>query len=329
MLTYVSSRLQAKISILNLYIEMKNLRRLIHSPHHLFVFEVCGRLMSFTRAAGELGVSQPAVSLAIRQLEQALGQALFHREHRAIRLTEAGERLFSEVSNSFERILKTLNQIRPLSSPALVTLSISTAFANYWVMPRLPRLHRAHPGLDLRLQVVDRDLDLEHENVSLGIRRGRGHWPGYQSASIAREELLAVASPAYLAKQGVPGSLEDLDQHQFVHLEEPFRPRPQWRDWFQSFGLDYVDRGEGLRLNDYALVIQAAMAGEGIALGWRHVTAALIKSRLLVPVVPQSWITGEEFHLIWSDQTTLSESACRVRDWIIEESKAASLVRLP
>ena len=308
---------------------MKELRRLIHSPHHLFVFEVCGRLMSFTRAAAELGVSQPAVSLAMRQLEQALGQALFLREHRAIRLTEAGERLFTEVSISFGRILKTLNQITPLSTPALVTLSISTAFANYWIMPRLTRLHQALPGIDLRLQVVDRDLDLEHENVSLGIRRGRGNWPGYDSATIAREELLAVASPAYLAAQGVPRSLEDLEHHQFIHLEEPFRPRPQWRDWFEAFKLEYVDRGEGLRLNDYALVIQAAMAGEGIALGWRHVVDSLIKSRLLVPVVPQSWITGEEFHLIWSDKSTLTESACQVRDWIIEESKAASVVRLP
>jgi DNA-binding transcriptional LysR family regulator len=308
---------------------MKELRRLIHSPHHLFVFEVCGRLMSFTRAASELGVSQPAVSLAIRQLEQALGQNLFLREHRAIRLTEAGERLFNEVSASFARILKTMNDINQVSAPGLVTLSISTAYANYWVMPRMTRLHQALPGIDLRLQVVDRDLDLENENVSLGIRRGRGNWPGYHSASVAREELLAVASPAYLAAQGVPHSLEDLDRHQFIHLEEPIRPRPQWRDWFEAFELDYVDRGEGLRLNDYALVIQAAMAGEGIALGWRHVVAALIKSRLLVPVVPQSWITGEEFHLIWSDKNTLSQPARQVRDWIIEESKAAAMVRLP
>ena len=285
--------------------------------------------MSFTRAAAELGVSQPAVSLTIRQLEQALGQSLFHREHRAIRLTDAGERLFNEVSLSFQRILKTLNEISPISAPALVTLSISTAFANYWVMPRLTRLHDAVPGVDLRLQVVDRDLDLEHENVSLGIRRGRGNWPGYQSAAIAREVLLAVASPGYLAAQGVPGSIEDLDRHQFIHLEEPFRPRPKWHDWFQSFGVDYVDRGEGLRLNDYALVIQAAMAGEGIALGWRHVVDPLIKSRLLVPVVPQSWITNEEFHLIWSDRSTLTDSARQVRDWIIEEAKAASVVRLP
>ena len=110
---------------------MNELRRLIHSPHHLFVFEVCGRLLSFTRAAAELGVSQPAVSLTIRQLEQAIGQTLFHRQHRAIRLTEAGEHLYNEVSISLERILQIAREVNREPAAALVTLSISTAFANY------------------------------------------------------------------------------------------------------------------------------------------------------------------------------------------------------
>ena len=308
---------------------MRELRRLVHSPHHLFVFEVCGRLLSFTKAAEELGVSQPAVSLAIRQLETAIGHDLFERRHRAIRLTEAGERFFNEVSASFERLLNAAREVNRGDDEGLVTLSISTAFANYWVMPRMTRLHRSHPNIDLRLQVVDKDVDLEYQNVSLGIRRGRGGWPGYDSASIAREEIFAVASPAYLAANPRPKSVEDLLQHHFIHLEEPFRPRPKWHDWFASFGIDFVDRGEGLRLNDYALVIQAAMAGEGVAIGWRHVTDSLIKKRLLVPVLPQSWKTGEEFHLIWSDRTELSESAQQVRDWIIEEAKAAAMVRLP
>ena len=308
---------------------MRELRRLVHSPHHLFVFEVCGRLLSFTRAAEELGVSQPAVSLAVRQLENAIGQDLFERRHRAIRLTAAGERFYNEVSHSFERLLQAAREVSRGDEEGLVTLSISTAFANYWVMPRLTRLHRSHPGIDLRLQVVDKDVDLEHENVSLGIRRGRGRWPGYESAGIAREELFAVASPAYLAANPRPKAIEDLLRHQFIHLEEPFRPRPQWRDWFESFGIDFVDRGEGLRLNDYALVIQAAMAGEGIAMGWRHVTDGLIRKRLLVPVLPQGWKTGEEFHLIWSARTELSESARQVRDWMIEEARAAAMVRLP
>lgn len=300
---------------------MQELRRLIHSPHHLFVFEVCARLKSFTRAAEELGVSQPAISLAMRQLEQAIGQPLFHRQHRGIRLNDAGSRLFDEVSNSLQRILHTARDINRRPFPAQVTLSVSTAFANYWVMPRLHALHQTHPDIDLRLQVTDKDSDLEHENVSLGIRRGRGNWPGYNSVSIAREELLAVASPGYIDRHIASNSPADLLTQPLIHLDEPYRPRPRWRDWFQAFDLDYVDQGEGLRLNDYALVLQAAIAGEGIAMGWRHVVESLIESRLLVAAIPQSWVSDEEFHLIWSDKTTLSDSAIAVRDWIIAQTR--------
>ena len=301
---------------------MQELRKLVHSPHHLFVFEVCGRLLSFTRAAVELGVSQPAVSFAIRQLEEAIGQALFHRGHRKITLSDEGERLYTEVSIGLGRILKTAMDINRKSAPALVTLSVSTAFANYWVMPRLSRLHSHYPGIDLRLQVVDKDSDLENENVSLGIRRGRGHWPGYQSSCIAREEIIPIASAAYIEKHSKPESIEDLSTHQFIHLEEPFRPRPKWKDWFAAFDFDYVDNGEGLRLNDYALVIQAAMSGEGIAIGWKHVVDSLIERGLLVQALPESWVSGEEFHLIWSSKTTLSAHAEQVRDWIKNEARS-------
>ncbi len=302
---------------------MKELRRLIHSPHHLFVFEVCGRLQSFTRAAEELGVSQPAVSLAIRQLEDALGFALFHRQHRRIRLTDSGERLFAEVSSSLDGLLQTIRDLKRRQPSGLVTLSVSTAYANYWVMPRLGSLREAHPGIDLRLQVVDRDSDLEDENVSLGIRRGRGHWSGYQSTCIASEELYAVASPAYLAKHPVSESTEALARQTLIHLEEPYRPRPTWQNWFEAMGTNYADNGEGLRLNDYALVLQAAIAGEGIAMGWRHVVASLFEAGVLKPAFPKSWITGEAFHLIWSEKSQLSESAQQVRDWIIAESGEA------
>jgi DNA-binding transcriptional LysR family regulator len=299
---------------------MQALRKLIHSPHHLFVFEVCGRLLSFTLAARELGVSQPAVSLAIRQMEQACGLALFERRHRGIELTAAGAQLYTEVSDGMGRILRTLNELNKAASPRLVTLSVSTAFANYWVMPRLSGLHQRHPQIDLRLQVVDKDVNLEDENVTLGIRRGRaGQWPGYQSACIAAEELLPVASQSYIEDNGLPGSVQALLGHQFIHLEEPFRPRPEWKDWFRAMDVDYTDQGEGLRLNDYALVIQAAMSGEGVALGWRHIVDPLIERRLLLPLCERSWTTGEEFHLIWSQRIELSPAAQQVRAWLLGE----------
>jgi DNA-binding transcriptional LysR family regulator len=172
------------------------------------------------------------------------------------------------------------------------------------------------------LQVVDKESDLEHEDVSLSIRRGTGGWKGYASSCIAEEEIIPVASASYVDRYGKPDTIEELARNQFNHLEEPYRPRPKWRDWIATFDFDYIDNGEGLRLNDYALVVQAAMSGEGIAIGWKHIVALLISSGLLVQVMPLCWKSGEEFHLIWSSRTTLSPHAEQVRDWIINEARS-------
>ena len=101
-----------------------------------------------------------------------------------------------------------------------------------------------------------------------------------------------------------------------ITLEEPFRTRPSWRDWFANFGVDYRDSGAGLRLNDYALVLQATMAGEGVALGYAHVTTGLIAQGLLTPLGGWEYMTGQGYHLVWSNRSELSVNAAIVRDWI-------------
>ena len=295
---------------------MREFRDLVRSPHHLLVFEAAARCGSFTRAARELNVSQPAVSLSIRQLEESLGITLFRRGHRSITLTEGGELLYAEVSNGFRQILETVKRLQRQRRQSHVTLSVSSAFANYWMVPRLAAFHRQHPDIDLRLQTTDKDLDLAQEGLSLGVRRGRGGFAGYEAVKIADDILLPVASPRFQGLLPRLSSLQDLMAQRLVFLEEPFRPRPTWRDWFAALGEDFRDSGEGLRLNDYALVIQAAMAGEGIALGWLHIVEKLLDQGLLEPVGPWRWETGHGHYLIWSKGTPLSENAQVVRDWI-------------
>ncbi len=290
------------------------------------VFEAAARHGSFTRAAGELNVTQPAVSLAVRQLEETLGVPLFRRLHRAIALTEAGERLYRDVSDGFRRMVDTARQIRQRRDGPHVTLSVSTAFANYWMVPRLAIFHQDCPGIDLRLQTTDKDLDLDQEGVSLGVRRGLGDWTGYNAAAFATEVLRPMASPAFLTNEDMPETLSDLAASRLIHLEEPFRPRPTWRSWFEAHGVAYTDDRGGLRLNDYALVLQAAMAGEGIALGWRHVTESLVTQNLLVPVGPWALETENAFHLVWSERTRLSDTADAVRQWILSPARAHDLV---
>ncbi len=295
---------------------MRELERYIGSVHNLVIFESAARLGSFSRAAEELGVTQPAVSQAVRRLEAAIGARLFRRSHRLVALTDAGERLFDDVSDGFARIISTARQIGRGSRPDHVTLLVSTAFATWWMVPRLAEFRARHPGVDLRLETLDKDLEIASEATSLAVRRGDGHWPGYASVLIAREQLVAVASPAMVARAGELQSVRDLLALPLIHLEEPHRFRPGWTEFFAHFGVEFRDTGEGLRLNDYALVLQAAMAGEGIALGWRHICERPVAQGLLREIQPWSWRTGDGFYLVWSDSVPISAHTELFRDWI-------------
>ncbi len=303
---------------------MQKLIRSIESLNHLSAFEASARLCSFTLAAKELGVSQPAISQSVRKLEDAIGTKLFYRRHRIITLTDAGEMLKTDVFQGLGRIFTTIEYLRNQRRGRHVTLSVSTAFANYWMVPRLQDFHAQHPDIDLRMQTTDQDLDLAEEGISLAIWRGDGTWAGYDSALLAKESLMAVASPNWLDTHPPINTVEDLKSAGLINLEEPYRDRPAWTDFFRNFGVKYQDIGQGLRLNDYALVLHAVMAGEGISLGWEHVTRRMIDAGLLAQVGPWQWQTGAGFYLVWSENTDLSEDAKSVRDWIAASAMRAA-----
>ena len=307
---------------------MKSLWKQLGSPRHLMVFEAAARLGSFTRAAGELNVRQPAISASIAQLEAALGVALFARAHRRVELTAAGQRLYSDTTRAFEQLAFSVAAIGQLAGSDYVTLNASTAFNNYWIMPRLADLQARHPQIDLRLQSSDREPDLDAENISLAVRRGGGDWPGYDSALIAPEVIFPVAAPDVMARAAACKDPADLLGQRLIHLEEPVRDRPAWRDWFASFGARAPARQPGLRLNDYALVLQAAMAGEGIAFGWQHVTDRLIDQGLLQARRDWAWYTGQGFYLVWSKARPLPDRAVLVRDWILGAAACAAPLRV-
>ncbi|MEM9911084.1 MAG: LysR substrate-binding domain-containing protein [Pseudomonadota bacterium] len=296
---------------------MQALWKLVSSPRHLLVFEAAARTGSFTHAAQELNVQQPAVSASIKQLETSLGAPLFLRMHRSVALTHAGERLFNEVTASFERIYQTAQMLSRRHAAAHVTLSASTAFAHYWMVPRLAQLHEAHPHIDLRLQTSEREPDIDAEGISLAIRRGYGDWPGCESHLIAPEVISPIASPRVNAAAVNLATVANLLNESLIHLEEPVRERPGWADFFAHWNVPYQEPRSGLRLNDYALVLQAAIAGEGFAFGWHHVTEHLIAQGLLVARQNWAWETGAGFYLVWSKTRPLIPQAAAVRDWLV------------
>lgn len=297
---------------------MQNLRRLLPSAGNLVIFESAGRLLSFTAAGAELGMTQAAVSYAIRNLESELGVPLFIRAHRRVVLTGAGGRFHADVSLGLSHIRKSAEAIAAVNADGHVTLSVSNALASMWMVPRLAEAREALPGIELRLQTSDRDLDIVSENIPLGIRGGNpANWPAYDSRLFAPEEIIAVAAPAYIARHGLPAEVRTLASHSLIHLEEPWRAAPTWEEWFASAGVALASKNRGLLINDYVSVIQAALNGQGIALGWRHLIDAILEEGRLVQITEYTMHTGSAFHVVWAKDRPLSANAVRVRDWLV------------
>lgn len=296
---------------------MQNLRRLLPSAGNLVIFEAAGRLASFTAAAAELGMTQAAVSYAIRNLEAELGVVLFTRAHRRVALTGAGQRFHADVSLGLAHIRKSAEAISAAKSEAHVTLSVSNAVAALWMVPRLQEARAALPGIELRLHTSDRDLDIVSENIPLGIRGGDpALWPAYHARLFAKEEIIAVAAPSYIARHGLPSEVRTLTNHSLIHLEEPWRPAPTWSEWLASAGVALPSRNRGLVINDYVSVIQAALDGQGVALGWRHLIELLVAEGRLIQVTNYVMHTGLAFHVVWQKDRPLSANAEKVRDWL-------------
>lgn len=299
---------------------METLRSLLPSINGLVVFEAAGRLGSFTAAARELRMTQAAVSYAVNRLEEHLGTPLFLREHRRVRLSEAGERFFADVSIGLTHIRRSAQDLRAVATGGHVTLSCSTAFAAFWMVPRMAQLRADLPHIDLRIQTADRDLDLLGEGIPMAVRAGNpSEWPQYQAQPLAAEEIYPVCGASYLAGRERAAMPADLLDHQLIHLEEPYRSAATWRDWFASVGIEGRRVPKGLQINDYVLVLQSVIAGQGVALGWRHLVEGLVQKGVLVRLTDHVLTTGMDFHVIWPRDAALSRAALEVRDWLLTQ----------
>lgn len=294
---------------------MNPLRRMLPSNHALFVFEAVARNMSFTRAAAELNVTQPAVSKAMAQLERHLGVRLIDRSGDGIALTNDGAILYRRVADGFRGIETALHEIDVRRTGIdTVTLSLSSAFTTHWLMPRINTLQETFPTVDFRFQLIPAFLTGPVEDVDLGMRFVEGSDLDHEAVFLMNEVMLPVCSPAYLA-----GRKTDPDgRTTFVNLTAA-----------SSMWIGGVDPGPGwngartsLNFSDYAVVLQAALLGQGVALGWMSTVSHWLATGDLVPAAPQLTRTARTCQLIHLRSRPLRRSAAAVQDWLIAEMRA-------
>ena len=289
------------------------------SMKNLQVFSSAAETLSFTATAVQLGMTQPAVSQSIKQLEKHLGLILFIREHRVLRLSPAGEKFKQDVGVGLSHIEQSINTMQATeASDQRVTLSISTAFATHWLLPRVARFKAEHPDIDLRFQTTSHDIDLGSAGIAMAVRHGNGDFPGYRSWRMFDEEVVPICSPAYLQGRQIEYP-EELLSYPLIHLDEPHRTRLNWSAWFRHLGMEFKLPDSGLQLNDYAIVLQTAIEGQGIALGWRYIVKRLFDNGQLVQACPQSVDTGKGFYLVAPLGVPMTARGCVVRDWLLRQ----------
>ncbi len=291
---------------------------------NLITFEAAARTGSFTRAAEELSISQPAVSHAMRALESELGVALFERRHKGVQTTDAGRHLLEQLTQGLTLIDQALRDVRGMTAGHQVTLAVSTATATWWLLPRIARFKQLHPDIELRCITTDTDLDLEREHIDLAITLGNGDCGQYQRWHFVDEEVFPVCSAAFVQRNGPLKDLPALTRTTLLHLEERYRPRLDWQGWLARFGVKLGRGNKVFRFNDYSIVLQAAIEGQGVALGWRHLVAPLIAQGLLVRPFEQSVTTDQPIQIVASGKGSLRGDVVYLRDWLIGEAKAST-----
>jgi len=286
----------------------------------LVFFEAAVRHLSFTAAAHELGTSQPAVSQRIGLLEDDLGAPLFKREHRGVSLTQEGLQLVTAVREGLSSIGDAAAKIRARRERQVLTVATDFGFATYWLMPRLAVLRELVPELDVRIVTSQDQFDIRGEQVDMAVAFGEGLWPGCSATPLFAEIVVPVCSPAFYARQGLSGKAADLCTLPLLHLESADPQRwLQWEGWFAAHDLHSDGTGHDLTLNNYPLVIQAALAGQGVALGWVPLVDELVRSGQLVQAVSVSLRTACGYHLVEPNSRRNIEALHRFRSWIVQE----------
>ncbi|UEP30933.1 choline sulfate utilization transcriptional regulator [Burkholderia sp. B21-007] len=293
------------------------------SMQALRAFESAARLQSFTAAARELGSTQPAVSQQVFQLEAELGVPLFERSPRGVTLTSDGQCLYEAVRVSLDTLRGATATLRARREHGALTIVTDFGFATYWLMPRLAGLKRVMPDVDVRV-VTSQDYDAQRDHADIAILFGDGHWPSCTAARLFPESVTPVCSPAFRAAHPDVARPDHLHALPLLHVQ-PARPERwlSWAGWFDAHGLDAPAAARGVTFNSYALVIHAALLGEGVALGWSPLVDELVASGQLVKLVDAPVVTSRGYFLVRPPQRPEPDATHVFRRWLLDACACA------
>ncbi|MBW6398864.1 transcriptional regulator GcvA [Roseomonas sp. HJA6] len=292
----------------------------------LRAFEAAARHLSFAKAAEDLLVTPGAVSQQVKQLEDWLGVALFRRLPRGVLLTDAGQLYGSELREVFARLAAASDRVRRHAASPVLTASMSPSLAARWLIPRLGGFRARHPDIDVRIEVNPLPTDFTRENVDVAIRHGPGpSWPGLHADLLFPHIVFPVCSPQLLGSGPKLRDPHDLAHFTLLHEDTwadslgRLHDIP-WSAWLAAVGAGEVDASRGLHFAQTHMSLQAAMAGQGVALANHVLAGEDLRAGRLVRPLPQQVPADSSYWFICPEATVTHPRVAAFRAWVLEEA---------
>jgi LysR family glycine cleavage system transcriptional activator len=294
----------------------------------LRAFEVVARNQTFRAAAQELHVTAAAVIQQVKALENFVGRKLIRRHDRGYSLTPDGAAGLEALRNGFDQLSAAVAAMSS-GGDRILTVSAVPSLSAEWLVPRLHRFREQHADIDVLLHPSVELVDLEHSRVDLGVRYGSGSYPGLVAERLFEDEIFPVYSPRMLAGRRALRSPSDLRVHPLIHTE--WTPEtghwPGWSDWLRAAGVTGVNVNKGLRFSDGALVIQAAVNGQGVALGSKALALDHLAAGRLIRPFEVSLVTDFAYYIVCAKTRADEPDLAAFRRWVVSEAQRESVRR--
>jgi len=292
----------------------------------LRAFEATGRRLSMTLAAEELHLTHGAVSRQIKALEDNLGVQLFRRMTRRIELTDAGLSFFGAVTRLLSELAREAESVRRRNDDSRLVVNSGVSFASKWLTSRLHRLVARYPDFDVLLEVADAPVDFAAGHVDVALRYGAGHYPAAAAERIMNETVSPVCAPDYRARMGGLRSPADLAKCQLIH---EIGMNATWERWFSMMELPYP-RARGAGYNLGSMSIEAAIRGEGVALGRSVLVAEDLAAGRLVSLFPKARLEVEwGYDLVYRTGNQDDPKVRAFRNWVADEVREFMSANFP
>ncbi|TDQ80576.1 LysR family glycine cleavage system transcriptional activator [Dongia mobilis] len=293
----------------------------------LRAFEAVARLGSVRQAAAELHVTPGAVSQQVKALEAEIGAALVQRHGTGLVLTRMGQEVKDDLAQAFRLLGRVSDRLRRGMKGLSLRLRIEDpALAANWLLTRLQRYRARADSVDVVLETATSWATLEPDAFDFDFRFGLGDWPDVVAHRLFADEVYPVFSPKVLARAPLTDPA-DLKHHTLLHLDWSGQSYiwPDWQAWLRAAGIEDVDATRGIHFTDFALCLQAAVAGQGVALGTTGAVADLLAEGRLICPFEKSITTPFAYYIVHAPDVLKRPEAQAFLNWILEEAKATEI----